>query len=341
MKKERKTLSLELKDGDQAGAVVACFSTFDVVDKDRDVVLASAFTPGQEVPLTWSHDWSQIVGKGVIRVETDRAIFDGAFFLETQAGLEAYKTVKAMGSLQEYSWGFSVVDSSYETRDGKSVRIIKQAKVYEVSPVLVGAGENTRTLAIKSPDPEPRFKAADFATTFEQALTAEQLNEARWDIDRAWRISFNSILNDQNLDTTAKLSLIRVSGAQYIEALAGWSAQVLTVAPTAISEVMYYGLEDTDHKGQPFADHLETVLAAVKGMTDRASSLAELRRKEGRAISQSRLDRMATVRDQMRQMADELDAMMTEVNPPVKASIPLDYLERRLRASALSLASLR
>lgn len=163
MKIERKTLALSIIESEVPGAVSACFSTFNVVDKDGDIVLASAFQPAQPVPLTWAHDWAQPVGKGVIRVDADRAVFDGAFFLETQAGLEAYKTVKAMGSLQEYSFGFSVIDSSYETRDGKPVRVIKQAKVYEVSPVLVGAGENTRTLAIKTASAESKaaipFKA--------------------------------------------------------------------------------------------------------------------------------------------------------------------------------------
>ena len=86
---------VELK-ADDTGAVTAVFSTFSVVDKDGDVVLPTALTNGQAVPMTWSHDWSQPVGRGVVRVEEARALFDGHFFLDTQAGQEAYKTVKAM-----------------------------------------------------------------------------------------------------------------------------------------------------------------------------------------------------------------------------------------------------
>ena len=44
-------------------------------------------------------------------VQEKQGVFDGGFFLETDAGLEAYKTVKAMGTLQEWSWGFRVVDA--------------------------------------------------------------------------------------------------------------------------------------------------------------------------------------------------------------------------------------
>jgi HK97 family phage prohead protease len=100
--------------------------------------------------MTWAHRWDVPVGKGAIMVQEKQAIFDGGFFLETDAGLEAYKTVKAMGALQEWSWGFRVVDAAYEQRDTQFVRLIKRAEVFEVSPVLVGAGVGTYTLGIKS-----------------------------------------------------------------------------------------------------------------------------------------------------------------------------------------------
>jgi HK97 family phage prohead protease len=324
------TMPLELKAGGPEGSVQACFSTFGIVDKDSDVVLASAFTEGQAVPMCWGHEWNQPVGRGIIHVQPDRAIFDGQFFLETQAGQEAYKTVKAMGDLQEYSWGFSVLDSSYETRDGQPVRVIKQAKVYEVSPVLVGAGENTGTLAIK---------AVDFNTVQATAQAQEDLWDLRWEMQSALRESVGSILEDDMLDTPTKLAMIRTSCAQYADALVGWANQALALVSQGI-DVELDGLDDRDHKGLTLKEHSEAALAAAKDVVSRFAVLATNLTKEGRAISQTRLDRMGTVRDMMRQMADELDAMMTEANPPAKATLPIDYLERRLRASALSLATL-
>jgi HK97 family phage prohead protease len=140
---------LSLKADGSEGSVQAVFSTFDVVDKGGDVVLASAFTHGQEVPMTWAHQWDMPIGKGVVLVEPGRALFDGAFFMDTQAGQEAYKTVRAMGSLQEWSWGFRVTDAAFEQRGDEFIRLIKKAQLFEVSPVLVGEGENTFTLGIK------------------------------------------------------------------------------------------------------------------------------------------------------------------------------------------------
>lgn len=139
-----------LKDNAGEGAISAAFSIFGMVDSDQDIVTAQAFQSGQEVPMVWAHDWTRPVGKGVIRVEPDRAVFDGQFFMDTPDGVNAYKTVKNMGGLQQYSWGFRVTDAEYGEKDGTQVRYIKGAEVYEVSPVLVGANSQTHTLSIKS-----------------------------------------------------------------------------------------------------------------------------------------------------------------------------------------------
>src|SRR5262245_26731898 len=100
-----------LKGADPPGHLEAVFSTFGLVDRDGDVVLPTAFTPGQAVPLVWAHDWHRPIGKGVIQVDPTRAVFDGELFLDTTAGLDAYTTIKRMGALQEYSWGFQVLDA--------------------------------------------------------------------------------------------------------------------------------------------------------------------------------------------------------------------------------------
>ena len=156
---QHKSVKALLKE--DAGQLTAVISTFGVVDSDGDVVEPSAFTQGQEVPMVWAHDWASPIGKGTINVQADRAVFEGAFFMNTQAGREAYERVKAMGDLQEYSWGFRITESEVRAAppgfegvrtwhgDGK-VQYITGAEVFEVSPVLVGANRQTGTLDIKS-----------------------------------------------------------------------------------------------------------------------------------------------------------------------------------------------
>lgn len=140
-------------EGDDEGTIEAVFSTFNVVDRGGDIVLPDAIEHNKEVPMVWSHDWSRPVGKGVTVVEADRAVFKGRFFMDTAAGLDAYRTVKAMGDLQEYSWGFMVNDYAYEQRGDATVRLIKSTELFEVSPVLVGEGRNTGTLSVKHGQP--------------------------------------------------------------------------------------------------------------------------------------------------------------------------------------------
>lgn len=186
---------IEFKAADDApeGSLRAVFSTFDVPDRDGDIVRASAFSDGQEVPMVWAHDWSKPVGKGVVRVEKSRAVFDGQFFLGTSWGRDAYESVKQMGSLQEYSWGFRVTD----TQPNKNISgyDITAAEVFEVSPVLVGANQYTETLAvkgaacptcghIKADDPEPeatqpddQTDSPDWRITAQLALAAAELEE--------------------------------------------------------------------------------------------------------------------------------------------------------------------
>jgi HK97 family phage prohead protease len=139
-------------DGDD-GAIEAVFSTFNVIDRGGDIVLPGAIEHGKEVPMVWAHDWSKIVGKGITEVSPERAVYKGQFFLDTTAGMDAYRTVKNMGALQEFSWGFLIKDAAYEQRDGESVRLIKSTEMFEVSPVLVGEGRGTGTLALKYGQP--------------------------------------------------------------------------------------------------------------------------------------------------------------------------------------------
>jgi HK97 family phage prohead protease len=105
--------------------------------------------------MVWSHKWDMPIGKGSIKKDKDKAYFDGSFFMDTESGKEAYNLVKNMGDLQQWSFGFKVNDSEYgkwkkSAEEEVDVRYLKNLSVYEVSPVLVGANQDTFTMAIKS-----------------------------------------------------------------------------------------------------------------------------------------------------------------------------------------------
>lgn len=151
---EHKTLALQLK-ADAPGSFRAVFSTLNVIDKDGDVTLPGAFDKDAPVNIAaWGHNWGDLPsGDGKIAEEGEEAIIAGAFYLGTPQGDATYETLKQRferGTIdQEWSYGFQVVESDFGTFQGREVRFLKRLKVFEVSPVMVGAGENTRTLDVK------------------------------------------------------------------------------------------------------------------------------------------------------------------------------------------------
>lgn len=139
----------------ESGEVKVAFSRFNVIDHDNDVTFPGALPVGKSVPMSaFNHsswDGALPVGKGVISESGDLGILSGSFFMETDQGRNAYNTVKAMGDLQEWSYGYRVLPpSGPELFGGKSVQALRKLDVFEVSPVLKGAGLGTSTLAIKS-----------------------------------------------------------------------------------------------------------------------------------------------------------------------------------------------
>ena len=159
-----KNLIARLTFKQEEGEITAVFATLNVIDLDGDVILPGAFAD-QAVKLSaWQHDWRSLpAGKGTISEVGEEAVFEGMFFLDTTNGRETYQTVKNLDELTEWSFGFNIIAAEYGVFDEQPVRFLQSLDVIEVSPVMRGAGINTRTEDIKScqscaepkSDPEP------------------------------------------------------------------------------------------------------------------------------------------------------------------------------------------
>lgn len=145
---------VQIKDADK-GTVEAVFSTFNVVDADGDVTIPGALDDGAEwIISAYGHkSWEGVlpVGKGIVRATDTEAVLEGQFFLDTTGGLDTFRTVKRLGPLQEWSYSCSPDKFSYGEFEGQNVRFLEHIRPGgEVSPVIKGAGINTRTMAVKS-----------------------------------------------------------------------------------------------------------------------------------------------------------------------------------------------
>jgi hypothetical protein len=149
---ERKgLLAFEFK-AEKEGSFRATFSRFNVVDRDGDVTLPDAFERGQEVRIAqWGHNWgAPAIGKGAIDFDGSAPGWTGVL-PRHDGGKDTYLAVKNLGTLQEWSYGFAIKERSFgEFGDPpQHVQFLRRLDVFEVSPVMIGAGIGTGTDAIK------------------------------------------------------------------------------------------------------------------------------------------------------------------------------------------------
>lgn len=149
---------VEIKDADK-GTVDLVFATYNVVDKDGDVQMPGTFEDGAKAAVSaYGHtSWEGKLPVGVATLRTSgrkEAVANAQFFMDTQHGADTFRTVKELHrhGIGDWSYGFDVVKWSMgEFGDPpRRVRFLERQKVHEISPVLVGAGVNTRTLGAKA-----------------------------------------------------------------------------------------------------------------------------------------------------------------------------------------------
>lgn len=170
------------------GSVEAVIATLNVKDHDGDVTLPGFFGSDHPTVIVGSHDWSQIMlGKGRIREDGEQAVFSGKFNLDDPEAKALHS--KLMYDLAnppaaiEWSYGFEVLPGGRKAGQhaGEQVSFLGPlddgspgAKVWEVSPVMAGAGIGTGTLAAKT---RPTLRAKVDAALTALAPAAESVDD--------------------------------------------------------------------------------------------------------------------------------------------------------------------
>jgi hypothetical protein len=144
------------------GKVSAIVATLDdtLPDHDGDIVSAKAVTDGTPVVLSsYQHDVVTRdllpVGKGALYREGKHLVFRGHYFMDVQTARDAFHTLRQLGGQAQWSWAFYIQKHSEPTAAQRALgvkRVITMADAFEVSPVVRGAGRNTRTVSAKVDD---------------------------------------------------------------------------------------------------------------------------------------------------------------------------------------------
>lgn len=118
-----------------------------------------------------------------------------------------------------------------------------------------------------------------------------------------------------------------------MEEIDGKQVRILeSVDPVEISPVLKGAgvgtatLAIKEDDGAPFAQHFETALAAVVGVVERSKSLADLRRKEGRTLSQANRNRIKDLQSQLNTLSAELQTLLDETDTASKSVVGSLYL---------------
>jgi hypothetical protein len=309
---------MEVKaDGDQ-GLVRAVFATLNVVDSDGDVTLSGAFGD-QKVRLgAWGHAWQELpVGKGTIGEEGDKAIFDGAFFLDTEAGKEHFLTVKNLAELQEWSYGFRVLESEEGEFEGRQVRFLKKLRVYEVSPVMQAAGVETMTVAIKGEkvweetENEIRHRLRDPGDFEEDSFRRITLKR---DKPRVFAVAGR--LKGETTLTVQSVRFPKDDGWTMAEAKK-WMADHPDLGKAADIDII------------TFADDVQAV-------TERAKSFIALLTEEGHDLTATKREYLSELSDVLTRCAKQIGEALDSVQPEKQPDLFAEYLALRARLQGVA-----
>tara|TARA_R110000868_G_scaffold382451_1_gene649064 strand:+ start:674 stop:1312 length:639 start_codon:yes stop_codon:yes gene_type:complete len=148
---ERKALTFEIKKDDIAGRVFSGYaSTFDV-DLGGDIITQGAFKKTiegrqQAVKILWQHN--EPIGKSMRLYEDSIGLFVEGKVSKTRLGDEALELMRDR-VVDQMSIGFSIPAGKSEmSEDG--LRIIREVKLYEFSPVTFPMNENAIITSVKN-----------------------------------------------------------------------------------------------------------------------------------------------------------------------------------------------
>ena len=301
--KEVKAIDFELKE-EAEGKVSAVFSVFNSLDSDGDVVLPGSIKSGfksGDVPMVWAHKWDMPIGKGRIKEDDGKATFDGEFFMDTDSGQEAYKIVKNMGDMQQWSFGYRVNDSerapfkSADSEQEQDARYLKDLTVFEVSPVLVGANQETYTMAIKS----NKELVEDLVEEEKKSV----LGSDSFDKEPEAESSEPVVAHNANAESCEHCAKMLEDPAVYLKEL--MEAQELETQESEEIEV--------SEKSQTFSEQVKDVLAALNDLMVRATAIAMLRAKDGRTLGVKATEALRAVQEDLSDAWVELDQFIENV----------------------------
>lgn len=144
----------EVKSADDSGNFEGYASVFNNVDLGGDIMLPGAFVKVKEtrsgrLRLALYHDLTRLIGDAEFKQDENGLLLKGKVNLNVSYARDAYELMKA-GTLDEMSVGFNTIEDALEDRNGRRVRVIKRAELWEASIVPFGMNPQAQVTSVKS-----------------------------------------------------------------------------------------------------------------------------------------------------------------------------------------------
>jgi len=161
----------------ETGVIESYVNIFGIEDDSwmNDVVHPGAFKKTirergpfgtNKIRVLWMHTVREVIGKPMLLEEHSRDLLpeiireryplaSGGLFtktqlvMEVQRGREAFALYKS-GAMDEWSIGFEPIEEKFEEVDKRTIRHLKEIKLWEYSPVTWGANAATTTVSVKN-----------------------------------------------------------------------------------------------------------------------------------------------------------------------------------------------
>ncbi|WP_315388733.1 HK97 family phage prohead protease [uncultured Stenotrophomonas sp.] len=194
----------EVKSADKSGNFEGYASVFNNIDLGDDLILPGAFvkvktTRTGRLRLALYHNLTQLIGDAEFKQDGNGLLLKGKVNLNVSYARDAYELMKE-GTLDEMSVGFNTLEDALETREGRRVRVIKRAELWEASVVPFGMNPEAQVLSVKSD-----------IRSFESALR-ERMGLSQKEAAAVASLGFPAIHRDGGLEATETVEQLKQLG---------------------------------------------------------------------------------------------------------------------------------
>jgi len=144
----------EVKASDGEGNFEGYAAVFNNVDHGDDIILPRAFTKVRtgrngRLKLALHHNLRQLIGNAEFHQDEKGLRVKGKINLNVSYARDAYELMKD-GTLDSMSIGYTTITAAYEEREGRTIRLIKEAELWEASVVSFGMNAEASIDGVKS-----------------------------------------------------------------------------------------------------------------------------------------------------------------------------------------------